>query len=71
MKNGRQVEFCLELGADGVHVGGLDPSVREARAALGPDLIVGASCYGERSRAERAAIEGPAIWPAAASIPRW
>jgi thiamine-phosphate pyrophosphorylase len=52
------LELCLALGADGVHVGGMDASVLEARAALGPDLIVGASCYGERSRAERAAIEG-------------
>lgn len=41
------VELCLELGADGVHVGGLDASVATARAAVGPDRIVGASCYGQ------------------------
>lgn len=52
------VDLCMALGADGVHVGGMDASVLETRAALGPDLIVGASCYGERNRAERAAIEG-------------
>ncbi|MFL6706578.1 MAG: thiamine phosphate synthase, partial [Massilia sp.] len=51
-------DLCLSLGADGVHVGGLDVSVAEARAALGPALIVGASCYGERERATLAAQEG-------------
>ena len=52
------VELCLELGADGVHVGGLDSSVAQARAALGPDRIVGASCYGELPRALDAARDG-------------
>ncbi|HEX8606580.1 MAG TPA: thiamine phosphate synthase [Pseudoduganella sp.] len=41
------VELCRELGADGVHVGGTDISVAQARAAVGPDKIVGASCYGD------------------------
>jgi thiamine-phosphate pyrophosphorylase len=52
------IELCLELGADGVHVGGLDASVAEARARVGPDRIVGASCYGERELAARAASGG-------------
>ena len=52
------IDLCLELGADGVHVGGLDVSVAEARVALGPERIVGASCYGERDRAMRAAGAG-------------
>ncbi len=39
--------LCQELDADGVHVGGTDASVAEARAALGPNKIVGASCYGD------------------------
>jgi len=52
------IDLCLSLGADGVHVGGLDVSVAEARAALGPALIVGASCYGERERATLAAQDG-------------
>ena len=58
--------LCQELDADGVHVGGTDASVAEARAALGPDKIVGASCYGdlalalaaERSGASYAAFGG-------------
>jgi thiamine-phosphate pyrophosphorylase len=52
------VSLCLTLGADGVHVGGTDMSVREARAALGPDKIVGASCYGDLDLARYAAQNG-------------
>jgi thiamine-phosphate pyrophosphorylase len=52
------VALCLTLGADGVHVGGTDVSVREARAALGPDKIVGASCYGDLELARGAARDG-------------
>ena len=48
------LSLCLTLGADGVHVGGTDMSVAEARAALGPDKIVGASCYGELALAHAA-----------------
>jgi thiamine-phosphate pyrophosphorylase len=40
------VALALELGADGVHVGGTDAPVGKVRAALGPQRIVGASCYG-------------------------
>lgn len=52
------LSLCLTLGADGVHVGGTDASVREARAALGPDKIVGASCYGELELARAAERDG-------------
>ncbi|MET3132344.1 thiamine-phosphate pyrophosphorylase [Oxalobacteraceae bacterium GrIS 1.11] len=52
------LELCLNLGADGVHVGGLDASVAQTRAALGPDKIVGASCYGELALAEAAQRDG-------------
>ena len=50
--------LCLELGADGVHVGGLDASVAEARQALGAGKIVGASCYGDRQLARDACANG-------------
>ena len=40
------VELCLALDADGIHVGGTDASVAQVRAAVGPEKIVGASCYG-------------------------
>lgn len=39
------VDLCLALDADGVHVGGADAPVAQARAKVGPDRIVGASCY--------------------------
>ncbi|MDB5960422.1 MAG: thiamine phosphate synthase, partial [Massilia sp.] len=52
------IDLCVELGADGVHVGGKDASVAEARERLGQDLIVGASCYGERDLAQQAAMSG-------------
>ena len=52
------VALCLTLDADGVHVGGTDASVSEARAALGPSKIVGASCYGELALAHAAARDG-------------
>jgi thiamine-phosphate pyrophosphorylase len=40
------VELCLELDADGIHIGDTDASVAKVRAAVGPTKIVGASCYG-------------------------
>jgi thiamine-phosphate pyrophosphorylase len=52
------VALCLTLDADGVHVGGTDASVREARAALGPGKIVGASCYGDLELARAAQRDG-------------
>lgn len=52
------IELCLELGADGVHVGGRDASVAEARALVGSARIVGASCYGDRQLAIDAAAAG-------------
>lgn len=48
------VELCLELDADGVHVGGTDAAVAQVRAAVGPDKIVGASCYGSMDLARDA-----------------
>ncbi|HEV7816816.1 MAG TPA: thiamine phosphate synthase [Janthinobacterium sp.] len=51
-------ELCLELGADGVHVGGTDASVAAVRALLGPDKIVGASCYGDLELARKSQAEG-------------
>jgi thiamine-phosphate pyrophosphorylase len=52
------IELCIELDADGVHVGGTDTSVAGVRALLGPDKIVGASCYGELALAHRATEQG-------------
>jgi thiamine-phosphate pyrophosphorylase len=52
------VELCRELDADGVHVGGTDVSVAQARELVGPAKIVGASCYGELQRAVDAGRAG-------------
>ena len=52
------VELCMELNADGIHVGGTDASVAAVRAAVGPDKIVGASCYGSLQLARDAHLAG-------------
>jgi thiamine-phosphate pyrophosphorylase len=52
------VELCVELDADGIHVGGTDASVAVVRAALGPSKIVGASCYGSLQLARDAHAAG-------------
>jgi thiamine-phosphate pyrophosphorylase len=52
------VELCMELDADGIHVGGTDASIAAVRAAVGPDKIVGASCYGSLQLARDAHLAG-------------
>ena len=39
------VELALVAQADGVHVGRDDDAIATARARLGPDRVIGASCY--------------------------
>lgn len=39
------IKLCLTLDADGVHLGAEDGDLKEARARLGADKILGASCY--------------------------
>lgn len=39
------IKLCLTLDADGVHLGGDDGNLSEARARLGAGKILGASCY--------------------------
>ncbi len=52
------ISLCLELDADGVHVGGTDASVAEARIQVGRQKIVGASCYGDLQLAQLARDTG-------------
>jgi len=52
------VALALAIGADGVHVGRDDEAVARARERLGSEAIVGASCYHELGRAERACRDG-------------
>ncbi|BBL69653.1 thiamine phosphate synthase [Methylogaea oryzae] len=48
------IELAARLGADGVHLGRDDAGIAAARAALGPDAIVGVSCYNSLELARRA-----------------
>ena len=50
-------ELAIACGADGVHVGQDDVPAAEARAALGPDAIVGLSTHSEEQLA--ASAEAP------------
>jgi thiamine-phosphate pyrophosphorylase len=51
-------DLAAELGADGVHVGADDTPYAKARALVGPDAIVGVSCYASRHDAMEAAEAG-------------
>jgi len=41
------LESALELDADGLHMGREDGSLKQARQALGPEKLLGASCYNQ------------------------
>jgi thiamine-phosphate pyrophosphorylase len=51
-------DLALSTGCDGVHVGQEDAPYDEARRLLGPDRIVGVTCYGSRHLAIDAAEMG-------------
>jgi thiamine-phosphate pyrophosphorylase len=50
--------LCRASGAQGVHLGEDDLSLEQARALLGPDAIIGISCYNDLGRAHQAAAQG-------------
>lgn len=52
------LDLALELDADGIHLGGDDSPISEARALLGPHKLIGASCYGQMLKALGAEREG-------------
>lgn len=52
------IALCQALDADGVHLGESDEGIAAARALLGRDKIVGASCYGELALARAAQAAG-------------
>ncbi|MEZ5987298.1 MAG: thiamine phosphate synthase [Hyphomonas sp.] len=51
-------ELAVELGADGVHVGWDDVTVKEARAIVGKDMIIGATAKNSRHIAMQAGEAG-------------
>lgn len=52
------LEFCAEIGAQGVHLGQRDGNCRYARARLGPDAIIGITCHDSLTLAQTAAADG-------------
>jgi thiamine-phosphate pyrophosphorylase len=52
--------LAAAVGADGVHLGRDDGALPEARTLLGPEALLGASCYADFDRATAAAAQGAA-----------
>jgi thiamine-phosphate pyrophosphorylase len=50
--------LAAAVGADGVHVGEDDGAIAAARAIVGPDRLVGVSCYNDFDRARAAVAAG-------------
>ena len=50
--------LAARFGCDGVHVGQSDASLREARAAMGPEATIGVTCHDSRHLAMEAAEGG-------------
>lgn len=51
-------ELAREVDADGVHLGRDDGGVTAARAVMGPEKLVGVSCYNEIAHARAAQLQG-------------
>jgi thiamine-phosphate pyrophosphorylase len=51
-------QLAAEVGADGVHLGEDDASILTAREIVGPDRLVGASCYDDLEHARAAVVAG-------------
>ncbi len=52
------VVLARATGAQGVHLGRADADPSAARSVLGPDCLVGVSCYDDLGRAQQAARSG-------------
>ena len=52
------VDIARDVDADGVHIGEEDGGIARARAILGPDRVIGVSCYNEWERAQGAIDAG-------------
>lgn len=52
------IALARATGADGVHLGETDEGIIEARKALGPNAIIGVSCYDSLERAQQMAKHG-------------
>ncbi|WP_446811855.1 thiamine phosphate synthase [Methylomonas sp. 2BW1-5-20] len=52
------IELALTVGADGVHLGRDDGEISAARRKLGPNAIIGVSCYNDVEKARAMAVAG-------------
>jgi thiamine-phosphate pyrophosphorylase len=52
------IDLAARCGAAGVHLGRSDSALPEARRRLGPDAIIGISCYNDLERAQAAVAGG-------------
>jgi len=52
------IELTMQVDADGIHIGKNDLDLNETRKHLGPNKIIGVSCYNQLSLAKTAAIAG-------------
>lgn len=52
------LDLALEVDAEGLHIGAEDGSIADARARLGPDKILGVTCYRKIENALEAARSG-------------
>ncbi|MEE9343094.1 MAG: thiamine phosphate synthase [Gammaproteobacteria bacterium] len=52
------IELAMAIQADGLHIGREDTDLQLARQRLGPDAIIGVSCYNEWNRATAAVNNG-------------
>ena len=52
------IELAAAVAADGVHLGRDDARMELARRRLGPEAIIGVSCYNQLERARQAEAEG-------------
>lgn len=53
-----RADLAARVGADGVHLGQGDGSIRDARALLGPDVQIGVTCHDSRHLAMEAGEAG-------------
>jgi len=51
-------QLAALVDADGVHLGATDGEIKAARALLGPDKLIGASCYNQLPLAHSAVLAG-------------
>ncbi|MGE5172043.1 MAG: thiamine phosphate synthase [Rudaea sp.] len=50
--------LAVDVDADGVHLGLDDPDLADARRVMGPDRLIGVSCYDSLARARAAVAAG-------------